>query len=706
MCLREAIAKLAKKLAVKRCEDIEALTARRLTPLNKNPGVRPVGVGEVMMRVIGKCIISILKNDIKEAAGNLQLCAGHRAGGEAAIHAMKDIYEEQSTEAVLLVDATNAFNSINREAMLHNIKVKCPSLGMYTENTYGSPTKLYIEGGKGGKTDILLSEEGTTQGDPIAMAMYSIGMSVLQSKLEFEDTNIKSAAYADDYFGAGSLKNLRVWWDRLEKIGPMYGYKANAGKTWLVVKKDKQQEAKEIFGNTAIQITTEGKKHLGAVIGSGGFKDKYVQEKVTEWCNEVRELAQIAQTEPHAAYTAFTFGLKHKWTYLARTVPDISDLMKPLEESIRHEFIPALTKRNNIMDIERDLLALPPRMGGLGIINPAKMANSEYENSQLLTSAMKNYVVDQNNTGQLNDKDIQKVGYEISKKRETQQNLELLNTMANLSDKTKKKVELARETGASNWLSSLPIKAKGFHLNKQEFRDALALRYGWEIEGLPDICPCEKEFSQDHAMVCPKGGFIAIRHDEVRDLTYEMLKEVCSYVTKEPTLQPLTGETFKYKTANTQNNARVDLMARGFWTRGQNAFFDVRIFDPMAQCYENKTLEQAHSTNEQEKKRGYAERILQIEGGTFTPLVFTTSGGMAKEAKAFYDSLAQLISDKKQEPRSYITAWLRTRLSFALVRTALLCLRGSRTSNRKRIDIQHMAFEQQVIEGRIKDLEL
>ena len=92
--------------------------------------------------------------------------------------------------------------------------------------------------------------------------------------------------------------------------------------------------------------------------------------------------------------------------------------MKPLEESIRYELIPALTNRNNLLDVERDLLALPPRMGGLGIINPAEMAKSEYENSQLLTGAMKKYVVDQNNTGQLNDMDIQKIGYEISKKRE------------------------------------------------------------------------------------------------------------------------------------------------------------------------------------------------------------------------------------------------------------------------------------------------
>ena len=68
------------------------------------------------------------KADIQTAAGSLQLCAGHDTGCEAAIHAMHTIFQKEETEGVLLVDAKNAFNSLNCAAALHNIQVLCPSL--------------------------------------------------------------------------------------------------------------------------------------------------------------------------------------------------------------------------------------------------------------------------------------------------------------------------------------------------------------------------------------------------------------------------------------------------------------------------------------------------------------------------------------------------------------------------------------------------
>ena len=66
-----------------------------------------------------------------------------------------------------------------------------------------------------GEKCILYSKEGTAQGDPIAMAMYALGLSVLQSELEHENTKVKSVAYADDYVGAGSLQALSIWWEKL-----------------------------------------------------------------------------------------------------------------------------------------------------------------------------------------------------------------------------------------------------------------------------------------------------------------------------------------------------------------------------------------------------------------------------------------------------------------------------------------------------------
>ena len=68
----------------------------------------------------------ILPSCLKDAAGSIQVCAGQEAGSEAAAHVISDVYEKDETKAVLLVDADNAFNSINRKAMLHNISITYP----------------------------------------------------------------------------------------------------------------------------------------------------------------------------------------------------------------------------------------------------------------------------------------------------------------------------------------------------------------------------------------------------------------------------------------------------------------------------------------------------------------------------------------------------------------------------------------------------
>ena len=96
-----------------------------------------------------------------------------------------------------------------------------------------------------------------------------------------------------------------------------------------------------MFMGTDIAITTEGKRHLGAAIRSPTFVERYVQKKVSGWVKEMETLSSMAASQPHSAYAAFTHGLSHRWTYLVRTIPDVSDLLKPLEDVIRHKFLPA-----------------------------------------------------------------------------------------------------------------------------------------------------------------------------------------------------------------------------------------------------------------------------------------------------------------------------------------------------------------------------
>ena len=113
--------------------------------------------------------------------------------------------------------------------------------------------------------------------------------------------------------------------------------------------------------------------------------------------------------------------------------------------------------------------------------------------------------------------------------------------------------------------------------------------------------------------------------------------------------------------------------------KGNRAFFDVRVFNPLAKSYSNQNIKSSHRRQELEKKRKYNERIINVEHGSFTLLIFTCFGGMGAESQLFYKRLANLISEKRAVEPSLVVNWIRTKLSFMLLRSSLLCLRGSRS---------------------------
>ena len=121
--------------------------ANRLIPLDKGNGeLRPIGVGELIRRIIGKCVTRVTKQDIVDAR-SLQVCAGLTSGGEAATHAMHSIFEDD-TDAMLLIDASNAFNSLNKTAAFHNTRILCLSISTNAINTCREPARLIVIGGK------------------------------------------------------------------------------------------------------------------------------------------------------------------------------------------------------------------------------------------------------------------------------------------------------------------------------------------------------------------------------------------------------------------------------------------------------------------------------------------------------------------------------------------------------------------------------
>jgi len=302
----KALATATKKLCTSKdiSSTLEPLVACRLIPLDKNPGLRPIGIGEVLRRIIGKVVIAAVRSDVISSVGSLQVCAGHEAGCEAAVHAMHSIFNDESTKAVLLIDAANAFNSVNREAFLHNVEIICPAIAVYVKNCYSIPSRLFVVGGYE-----LKSSEGTTQGDPIAMAIYAIAiiplLLMIMEIVTPKAPSTKVVAYADDFTAGGVLKDLRTWWDTLCHLGPKFGYYPQANKSWIIVKEQYKNSASITFKDSDIKISSTGKRHLGAAIGSTSYKNQYINDKIDIWIAEIKVLSKIAKIEPQAAFSCF-----------------------------------------------------------------------------------------------------------------------------------------------------------------------------------------------------------------------------------------------------------------------------------------------------------------------------------------------------------------------------------------------------------------
>ena len=334
--------------------------------------------------MIAKAVLYTIRPDVQAATCCIQLCGRQISGIEAAVHAVRSAFALDENEAVLLVDASNAFNILNRQAALHNISRICPPLSTILINTCRALTVLFVNGAT------ILSQEGTTQGDPLAMPMYAVATIPLIKEL---DGHCNQTWYADDTAEVGKITDLRDWWDKLITVGPPYRYFPHPSKTWLITKEGLHATASSTFASTGVKVTPNGRPYVGAAIGSPDYISSHVETKVTEWAANLRR--QIASTQLYAAFSALTHGLMNKWTYLSHTIPGIGPALRLLGETLGSAVIPALTGRPPPGDLECTLFALPARLGGLGLHIPSRAAANEYHASLQVTSTLYDHTISQ-----------------------------------------------------------------------------------------------------------------------------------------------------------------------------------------------------------------------------------------------------------------------------------------------------------------------
>ena len=140
--LRDQVASMARRLtnSIILWNDIRGFVSSRPIALDKNPSVRPIGVRETLRHIVGKAVGHLTRLDIEKLCGVSQLCSDLKAGIEGGVHAIRELFDDHSDYGweVLMVDASNAFNSLNRVAVLWNSRVTWPCCSQYLFNTYSS----------------------------------------------------------------------------------------------------------------------------------------------------------------------------------------------------------------------------------------------------------------------------------------------------------------------------------------------------------------------------------------------------------------------------------------------------------------------------------------------------------------------------------------------------------------------------------------
>jgi hypothetical protein len=657
-----------------------ALFANRLVALDKCPGVRPIGIGECLRRILGKMMAYITREDVAKEAQAAQLAVGVPGGIEAATIAMNKLFDavagvEVEGYGMLLVDAANAFNAVNRAAALWNARILWPRCARFLFNSYRGFAFLLLQA-TADTSVILLSREGVTQGDPLSMFLYSIAIMPLIRKC----TRVgewHQCWYADDSSAVARLRQLVEWLTLLMEEGPKFGYFPEPAKSILIVAPAMVEEARRIFtGRLKVKVVT-GARFLGGFVGEESERSAYVAAKTKEWVAMTTKLADIAELQPQAAYTAFRLSLSAQWSYLLRVVPGAHTELKTLEEAIATRFLPAVLG-GHITDDERAVFSLPARMGGMGVRDPSQETLSleiaEEASRVLVPAVMEGTPFD----AREHKSQRGVAGRAGREKRQDMDQLLYDTVLARWKREAPlqaRALERAHDYKTSSILTDIPLEATHTALAPLEFVDFLTVRYNRTLVKVPATCDgrdCRGAlFTREHALDCKFGGKTIGRHNAIRDKLGSLCNQWKSGVTWEPVISMANERTGEATRVG-------DLLVRGVFAPQQDAYFDIRVTNTDASSHRDRTVAAVLRAQEREKRLKHGPACAQRRAH-FVPIVMSVDGALGEEAEDFVGRLAEGLAVKWGKPLHETTRTVRLQLAVASARGTSQCIRGART---------------------------
>lgn len=350
-------------------------------------GVRPIAMGNVITKLVGKSVMLKLKGDTSQIFPSIQLGVGKSLGTEQLVHSLRHAWGNKGH--VLCLDVRNAFNSMSRHALFIAVAEQVPQLLPYFLLIYGQSSPLMTLTRDG--VFELESAEGVKQGGPLSSFLFCLALhQVLVKGCEVE--GVEGVAYCDDMnFYSSSLESLEVVYRLVESNLEEIGLKLRADKSKLLVNPEGNCGNFEVEG---VEHVVEGLVGCGSPIGSEIFMRSFYNDMICDVTKQAELLIGYRGSNDDGselriieAFTLFRQCLASSFNYLLRTTPIGSEAR---EEFIRHlsQLLDSILERicGGVGDV--NLVHLPIGMGGVGIPSPALTADIAYLSSRAQCSVL------------------------------------------------------------------------------------------------------------------------------------------------------------------------------------------------------------------------------------------------------------------------------------------------------------------------------
>ena len=609
----------------------------------KGGGLRPIAVGEILRRLTSKCISRVVQAEAFSVLTPLQVGVGVLVGCEAIVHAVAHVQEDANISPeerwTLLLDFSNAFNSVDRGSMFREVRNRIPPMAAWMESCYMAQPILHL----GEHT--ILSSCGVQQGDPLGPLGFALTLQPIIEKIKEEVPSLLiNVWYLDDGTLCGSANDLRAALAIIEEDGPARGLHLNRAKSLLHIPVD------DPLNHNPLPADRGGFDLLGSPIGPASHCESTVLRRVMKVQEILARLGDLQDSQMEATLLRSCLALPKVAFALRTSPPSHTQQASVVFDNAMLEALSDLAG-GPLPEWARLKASLPSSLGGLNIRRASLHAPAAYisslDQSKLLVARILGRVpeasshqapalldlasaADRHDCRSIEDVDVPLRQRHLSHSIDEASYIHLITGAPDTRSKA-----LALSTAiphAGDWLNVIPSHALGLHLHDWEFR--LCLQYWLGLQMVEEgarcsICQVVADPLGDHQVGCGGNGDRIHRHDSVRDALFSAAQTAALAPRKEvPSLIPGTS------------SRPADVYLPN-WTRGKPAALDVHVISTLQQLTLKEAQGHALSVGEERTRAAHSEACHAV-GITFIPMVVETLGGWGEEAALTVKNIGRL----------------------------------------------------------------